>query len=187
MGSCSYSQCLLRCSRGLHFDLSTCLHRCTRVYIYLVPGCVPVSPGWTMVTVMRNGPRQSHERAAWYEEPVAGNQLVHELDQWRATHKGPLNFNGSCAMPLYLAYSFLAIKSAHSALPYATSLKHTRPIVNHLPCTQYSPLYIGLVACQFHQEQRWCNASLCYLSPFVYFAPCARMHAYISGPVETRR
>lgn len=92
----------------------------------------------------------AHERAAWYEEPVAGNQLVHELDQWRATHKGPLNFNGSCAMPLYLAYSFLAIKSAHSALPYATSLKHTRPIVNHLPCTQYSPLYIGLVACQFH-------------------------------------
>lgn len=29
---------------------------------------------------------------------------------------------------------FATIKSAHSTLPYATGLKHTRPIVNHLPC-----------------------------------------------------
>lgn len=29
---------------------------------------------------------------------------------------------------------FSTIKSAHSTLPYATGLKHTRPIVNHLSC-----------------------------------------------------
>lgn len=68
-----------------------------------------------------------------------------------------------CAMPLYLPHSFLAIKSAHSTLLYATGLKHTRPVVNHLPSAQNSPLYIALLACQFHYEQRC--ALLCFPSP----------------------
>lgn len=91
-------------------------------------------------------------------------------------------------MPLYLAHSFLAIKSAHSALPYATGLKHTRPIVNHLPCTRKTrlSLYIArsrpasFIRSNATRRRPLCSPLLLHLHGLPAHGPCAvraRMHA----------
>lgn len=141
MGSRTYSQCLPRCSRGLHFDLlSTCLHRCARgACICLVAGCAYRFP---LVAACYGKCLVSHERDyVRHEEPVAGRQAASspELDQWRATHKGPLNFNGFYAMPLYLAHSLLAIKSAHSALSPSPSLPYAAVLLKTHASHRKSP------------------------------------------------
>lgn len=104
--------------------------------------CPVFRTGFPCTAVMRNGPRT--ERSRVVEEPVAG--LAQKTDQWRARIKAPLNFNGFCAMPLYLPHYFLAIKSAHSALPYATRLKTHASHRKSPPLRANSPLCIATQA-----------------------------------------
>lgn len=96
-----------------------CIWTCTRCTrgVYL-PCSVPVSPARPCHGDAQRAPRKGGRGTGSWQTASPENR-----DQWRARIKAPLNFNGFCAMPLYLPHYFLAIKSAHSALPYATRLK----------------------------------------------------------------
>ena len=100
------------CSRGLHLDLHTVHTRCISAVFRTGFPARPCHGD------AQRAPRKGGRGTGSWQTASPENR-----DQWRARIKAPLNFNGFCAMPLYLPHYFLAIKSAHSALPYATRLK----------------------------------------------------------------
>lgn len=80
--------------------------------------------------------RRTYQRERWHSRTAAAaaaaTSPVRVGRPLACTHKGVPNFNAPSA---FISWPFFAtIKSAHSTLPYATGLKHTRSIVNHLPC-----------------------------------------------------